>query len=48
MDRKEQEALQRLHEDYRRRVREKSVRDKTLSKTDDEIKHIHTNHDEGC
>jgi hypothetical protein len=49
-EREKREALQRLHDEYRKRVKEEAMRDRTFADTffEDEIKHIHTNHDEGC
>ncbi len=43
---KEREALQRLHDEYRKRVREEAMKDK-MSESDDEIVHIYSNHEEG-
>ena len=43
---KERDALQRLHDEYRRRLREEAMRDK-MSESDDEIVYIHSNHEEG-
>ena len=48
MNREKREALQRLHDDYRKRVREEAMRSYDKKLSDDEITYIHTNHDEGC